>query len=112
MSSFGNLIDVASVGLIGTKAGFTTSASEQLKQVLDVTAAALQELADDAKLRQTRAVAAAEERRTTKDSRHQIKEILSEQGLKDGRMDALAGNGPISELGHGIESEEGLEKTL
>lgn len=32
-SSFNNLIDIASVGLIGTKAGFATNLDVQIKQV-------------------------------------------------------------------------------
>lgn len=32
-SSFNNLIDIASVGLIGTKAGFSTNLDVQIKQV-------------------------------------------------------------------------------
>lgn len=41
ISSLNNLIDLAAVGLIGSKAGFSTPTDAQLKQVLNVTTAAL-----------------------------------------------------------------------
>ncbi|KAG7086673.1 hypothetical protein E1B28_002613 [Marasmius oreades] len=41
LSSMNNMIDLASVGLIGQKAGFSSSIEEQLQQILDVVAKAL-----------------------------------------------------------------------
>jgi hypothetical protein len=44
ISSLNNLIDLAAVGLIGSKAGFSTPTDAQLKQVLNVTTTALVEI--------------------------------------------------------------------
>ncbi|KAL0577896.1 mitochondrial escape protein 2 [Marasmius crinis-equi] len=44
LSSMNNLIDLASVGLIGQKAGFSSSIEEQLQQILDTVAKALKEV--------------------------------------------------------------------
>lgn len=109
LSQFNNLIDLASVGLIGTKAGFATSAQEQIKSILNVTAAALTSLSTEAKSSQAMQVQQAEEKRNTKELRAEIKGKLEQEGLKDGRIDTLAGNGAMSELGHGIEKEAGLD---
>lgn len=108
LSSFNNLIDLASVGLIGSKAGFSQSSDAQLKQVLAVSADALSTLAAEARRTQRLAFEAAEEKRKTKDVRDEAKEVFETEGLKDGRMDAIAGNGAMSELGRGVEREHGL----
>ncbi|KAF8599618.1 hypothetical protein BDV93DRAFT_526000 [Ceratobasidium sp. AG-I] len=42
LSSMNNMIDLASVGLIGQKAGFSTTAESQLRDILSVVGAALQ----------------------------------------------------------------------
>ncbi|KAK9895624.1 hypothetical protein P389DRAFT_152177 [Cystobasidium minutum MCA 4210] len=111
-SSFNNLIDIASVGLIGTKAGFATNLDVQIKQILDVTSTALKSLADDAKLSRDRAA----------ESEHQRKAMFEEQAgfvdnvrlgnIHDGRLDCVAGNGIIGELGMGIEPEPNDYGTL
>jgi hypothetical protein len=108
-NSTDNLIDLASVGLIGTKAGFASSADAQIKAILNVSTNALTSLSNSAKSKQAIALTKAEEKRATKEVRAEIKEKLEHEGLKDGRMDALAGNGAMSELGHGLEKEEGLD---
>lgn len=41
LSSMNNLIDLASVGLIGQKAGFSTTVESQMKEILEVTGGAL-----------------------------------------------------------------------
>jgi len=47
INSLNSLIDLASVGLIGSKAGFSTPTDAQLKQVLAVTSAALASIKED-----------------------------------------------------------------
>lgn len=47
INSLNSLIDLASVGLIGSKAGFSTPTDAQLKQVLAVTTAALVSIKED-----------------------------------------------------------------
>ncbi|KAL0063290.1 mitochondrial escape protein 2 [Marasmius tenuissimus] len=44
LSSMNNLIDLASVGLIGQKAGFSSSIEEQLQKILDTVAKALKDV--------------------------------------------------------------------
>lgn len=104
-----NLIDLASVGLIGTKAGFSTSPEAQIKQILDVATDALTTLSGKVKAKQQAAAAAAEKRRELQSERQEQRKVLQRDGLKDGRLDTLAGNGPIAEVGHGVEKEDELE---
>lgn len=47
INSLNQLIDLASVGLIGSKAGFSTPTDAQLKQVLSVTSSALASIKED-----------------------------------------------------------------
>ncbi|KAG8988109.1 mitochondrial escape protein 2, partial [Tulasnella sp. 427] len=49
LSSMNNMIDLASVGLIGQKAGFSTTVEEQMKEILEVTAGALAQVSEDLK---------------------------------------------------------------
>ena len=61
LASLNNLIDLASVGLIGQKAGFSSSLDVQIKGVLNITAAALRRLADSVKASQAMHVTEQEE---------------------------------------------------
>ncbi|TFY60118.1 hypothetical protein EVJ58_g5342 [Rhodofomes roseus] len=94
-NSLNNLIDLASVGVIGQKAGLSTSFTDQLKQILEVvgTASGASPLCA-ARRRHACGSASARARGTT------------------GRVDCIAGNGVMSELGVGDEvfdrEEEGL----
>lgn len=105
-SSFNNLIDIASVGLIGTKAGFATALDVQLKQVLDVAAGALKELADGAKA--ARARSAEEERQRIQMCKEEpdFVENVRKGWVHDGRVDCVAGNGLMGELGMGLERSD------
>ncbi|KAG8895760.1 mitochondrial escape protein 2, partial [Tulasnella sp. 417] len=47
LGSMNTLIDLASVGLIGQKAGFSTTVEEQMKEILEVTAGALAQVSTD-----------------------------------------------------------------
>lgn len=51
LSSMNSLIDLASVGLIGQKAGFSTTVEEQMKEILEVSAGALAQVSTDLKTR-------------------------------------------------------------
>lgn len=103
------MIDLASVGLIGSKAGFSTSPEAQIKNVLDVVTDALTKLSSQAKAKQAAAVQRADRLRERKEQRQEDRRVLREEGVKDGRLDALAGNGAMAELGRGVEREEGLQ---
>ncbi|TYJ54332.1 hypothetical protein B9479_004997 [Cryptococcus floricola] len=101
MSSISGLIDLAAVGLIGQKAGFSTPTDQQLRQILetvgsalkDVTAHALKSHADDVQSQKSNL-----ELEKLKDKRRE----MIRRGWHDGRLDCVAGNG-LSELGGGEE---------
>lgn len=95
--------------MIGQKAGFSTSPEAQIKQILDVATNALTNLSSQAKAKQTAAARQAEKQREAQDERNHDREALRTDGLKDGRLDTLAGHGPIAELGHGVEKEDNLQ---
>ena len=102
-SSFNNLIDIASVGLIGTKAGFSTSLDVQIKQILDVSASALKSLADEAKSAQQRASALEQERlEMAADETVFVNNVRSGM-VHDGRLDCVSSSGILGELGMGLE---------
>ncbi|KAH9952207.1 RNA12 protein-domain-containing protein [Amylocystis lapponica] len=102
-NSINNLIDLASVGLIGQKAGLSSSLEEQLKQILEVVGTGL-----------TRVNAAHRSQRSHAVKQAHLAELRKEEGAlvgarirqgvwHDGRLDCLAGNGVMSELGVGDE---------
>jgi len=103
LQSINGLIDLASVGLIGQKAGFSTPIDQQLRSMLDIVSSALKDVSAHGQRERKRAqehaqddilMAAAEAR--------ELQEI--KLGIwHDGRLDCVAGNGIMSELGLGIE---------
>ncbi|CAK9783922.1 hypothetical protein CC85DRAFT_287857 [Cutaneotrichosporon oleaginosum] len=109
LQSINGLIDLASMGLIGQKSGFSTPADQQMRNILDIVASALKEVSSHAR-----------EKRAS-EQQHQRDEInlaadrerqqrLIEQGIwHDGRLDCVAGNGIMSELGFGIEQPSELD---
>ncbi|GAA5828532.1 hypothetical protein JCM11251_000838 [Rhodosporidiobolus azoricus] len=102
-SSLNNLIDLASMGLIGQKAGFASTLDVQLKAILEVTSAALSSIAAASRARAAALLASSSSRRESAHSRAQIASQLRTDGVRDGRIDAVAGNGIMSELGEGVE---------
>lgn len=105
-SSFNNLIDIASVGLIGSKAGFATALDVQLKQVLDVAAGALKELADGAKASRARSAEEEKQRREMWAHEQGWVENVRKGRVHDGRLDCVASNGVMGELGMGLEKSD------
>ena len=110
LSSVSNLLDLASVGLIGTKAGFATPLEDQLKQILSITTKAIEK-------------ANASKFASSKSQHDQLKLGLKQAAedevrrsshsfSHDGRLDCLAGNGIMSELGVGIETDDIDEEVL
>ncbi|KAH9946331.1 RNA12 protein-domain-containing protein [Epithele typhae] len=103
LNSINNMIDLASTGLIGQKAGLSSSLPDQLKEILDVVGRGLS--------RGNAANRTQRERRATQTELDAIKgkeeELLRERIVEgtwhDGRIDDVCGNGVISELGVGIE---------
>ncbi|GAA5872893.1 hypothetical protein JCM1840_005881 [Sporobolomyces johnsonii] len=102
-ASLNNMIDLASVGLIGQKAGFSSSLDTQLKAILEVTSTALTSLTRSIQSRTLAASASASKRREGAETRAHIVEQLQGEGVRDGRIDTVAGNGAMSELGGGVE---------
>ncbi|KAI5481498.1 mitochondrial escape protein 2 [Pseudohyphozyma bogoriensis] len=102
-SSLNNMIDLASVGLIGQKAGFSASLDQELKQILEVTSSALKKLANERNARSLKAAKKAETLRKNSDAKDKVVEQLNDEGIKDGRLDTVSGTGAMAELGGGIE---------
>ncbi|EIW60623.1 uncharacterized protein TRAVEDRAFT_57812 [Trametes versicolor FP-101664 SS1] len=103
LNSVNSIIDLASVGLIGQKAGLSSSLNDQLKQILDVVGRGLSRVNSSHRTRHDREIKQAglkEERSKENDIRRE----KIEAGLwHDGRIDVVCGNGIMSELGVGIE---------
>ncbi|KAG0655356.1 mitochondrial escape protein 2 [Rhodotorula mucilaginosa] len=110
-SSVSNLVDLATMGLIGQKAGFSASFEEQLKAILEVTGSALSSIASSIKTRTAAAIEQSTQRKETAGQRHAVAEQLETTGVRDGRLDYVSGTGLVAELGAGIEGPAaGAEK--
>ncbi|KAJ7090200.1 RNA12 protein-domain-containing protein [Mycena belliarum] len=106
LNSINHLIDLASVGLIGQKANISSTLPEQVREILAVVRTALKGVnsSHEAQVqRQIRRTAQAEER-ARMDILHLRK--IQRGTWHDGRLDCLAGNGVMSELGIGDELME------
>jgi len=105
-NSMGGLIDLASVGLIGQKAGVSSSLPDELDQILTVVTHALKDVSSSHRneiQRQIKYQVHLEEQR--------VQEVNKRQAIihgtwHDGRLDCIAGNGIMSELGVGDERFE------
>ncbi|KAG6820790.1 hypothetical protein H0H93_011555 [Arthromyces matolae] len=103
LNSVNNLIDLASVGLIGQKAGLKNSLDDQLRDILSVVGNALKNV--------TSSHRAINRRKALKNAREQFMKEEEERILArikhgvwhDGRLDCVAGNGIMCELGIGDE---------
>lgn len=103
MSSISGLIDLAALGLIGQKAGFATPIDQQLKQVLEVVATALKDASENTRKDQQDEIEHKEAVLAAEKAERARTELIRRGGWHDGRLDDIAGNGLISELGFGIE---------
>ncbi|RXW24136.1 hypothetical protein EST38_g1699 [Candolleomyces aberdarensis] len=102
-NSMGNLIDLASVGLIGQKAGITSSLVDQLNQILDVVAKGLKGVSDSHRANSRRKIDAERRREALLAQERILTDKITEGTWHDGRLDCVAGNGIMSELGIGDE---------
>jgi hypothetical protein len=103
LQSMNGLIDLASVGLIGQKAGFSTPIDQQLRSMLDIASNALKDVS----------LHGQEHRKHAQEYAQNEIELAAAQAAEmqeiklgiwhDGRLDCVAGNGIMSELGVGIE---------
>ncbi|EIN07712.1 hypothetical protein PUNSTDRAFT_114198 [Punctularia strigosozonata HHB-11173 SS5] len=103
LNSASNLLDLAAVGLIGQKAGLSTSLTEQLKQVLDITATALHRVSASHRTALQRRIKEEEKRESMRRERERRRQRIRDGTWHDPRMDCVAGNGVMSELGIGDE---------
>ncbi|KAK7023862.1 mitochondrial escape protein 2 [Favolaschia claudopus] len=105
-NSFNHLIDLASVGLIGQKANLSSTTPEQVREMLSVVRSALENVNSSHQrdvLRQIKRQA-QEEERSRMDARRAEK--IRRGTWHDGRLDCVAGNGVMAELGIGDELME------
>lgn len=104
LNSLNGLIDLASVGLIGQKAGFATPVDQQLRSMLETVGSALKDTSTKARAHHVREVQHEQDRVAVREEQARRRELIRRGGWHDGRLDCVAGNGPISELGLGLES--------
>ncbi|KAI0306739.1 RNA12 protein-domain-containing protein [Multifurca ochricompacta] len=103
LNSMSNLVDLASVGVIGQKAGLSSSLPDQVKQILEIVGTALRSVSS-ARRKQAHhshenAVRAEEQLRDTK----RVLGLIRCGVWHDPRMGPVAGGGVIAELGMGDE---------
>ncbi|KAI0256515.1 RNA12 protein-domain-containing protein [Lactifluus subvellereus] len=103
LNSMSNLIDLASVGLIGQKASLSSSHLDQVKQILEVVGTALRSVSSACRKQALQshenATRAEDEMRDTV----RIRERIYRGVWHDPRLGAIAGGGLIAELGVGDE---------
>ncbi|KAI0928247.1 hypothetical protein AcW1_005551 [Taiwanofungus camphoratus] len=102
-NSLNNLIDLASVGLIGQKAGLSSSLTDQLKQVLEVVGTGLARVNTLHRRASDHAVKAAHVASQRREEEARLRTRIREGRWHDGRLDCVAGNGVMCELGIGDE---------
>ncbi|WVQ78611.1 hypothetical protein IAT38_000697 [Cryptococcus sp. DSM 104549] len=102
MSSLSGLIDLAAVGLIGQKAGFSTPIDQQLRQMLEIVGSALKDVSVHAQQAHQDQIECAKDEVAMVAERARKRQLIARGGWHDGRLDCVAGNG-LSELGVGDE---------
>ncbi|OCF71499.1 exonuclease [Kwoniella mangroviensis CBS 8886] len=103
MSSVSGLIDLAAVGLIGQKAGFSTPVDQQLRQILEIVGGALKDVSTHAQQEHQQEAQHLKDDAAIAIERERQRRLISRGGWHDGRLDCIAGNGVMSELGVGDE---------
>jgi hypothetical protein len=72
-------------------------------QILEVTSSALAKISNAARARAAAAAKSQDARKDNEVDRTKVVEQLETEGVKDGRMDDVAGLGAVTELGVGVE---------
>ncbi|KAI0085448.1 exonuclease [Irpex rosettiformis] len=103
LNSMNNLIDLASVGLIGQKAGLSSSLADQLKQILEVVGTGLQSVNTTYRKNHKKELKRERLQRLQEAEDARQRQRILEGTWHDGRLDCVAGNGAMSELGIGDE---------
>jgi hypothetical protein len=86
-----------------TVAGFSTPVDQQLRQILEIVGSALKDVSAHAREEQHDKVQHEADIVAMDAEREQRRQLIIRGGWHDGRLDCVAGNGPISELGFGEE---------
>ncbi|KDR81387.1 hypothetical protein GALMADRAFT_58608 [Galerina marginata CBS 339.88] len=103
VNSMGTLIDLASVGLMGQKTGLSSSLPEQLKQILDVVTSSLSGVSSSHRTAIQRKIEHQESLEYLHVQEAHRRQAILSGTWHDGRLDCVAGNGVMSELGVGVE---------
>jgi hypothetical protein len=104
LDSMNNLIDLASVGVIGQKAGMSSSLEDQINQILSVVTQALMGVTRT-HMNSTKRDLKREEHEKTSQEEEELRRNRIKRGIwHDGRIDCVSGNGVMSELGFGDEA--------
>lgn len=85
-------------------AGFSTPVDQQLKQILEVVATALKDTSKANRDAQKNHTKSEEARLAAEQAEEKRAELIRRGGWHDGRLDCVAGNGVMSELGFGVEA--------
>ncbi|KAG9318163.1 RNA12 protein-domain-containing protein [Chiua virens] len=102
-NSLTNVIDIASMGVIGQKAGFSSTLPDQLKQILEVVGSALIDVNLSLRKATRQEFKARRKQEARKIEEIRLTERVRQGTWHDGRIDCVAGNGIMSELGIGDE---------
>ncbi|KAI6116935.1 RNA12 protein-domain-containing protein [Pisolithus croceorrhizus] len=108
LNSLNNLIDIATMGVIGQKAGLSSSLQDQLKQILEVVGTALRRVSRRLQNEVKQRIEAERQAETRRECEIRMREAIREGIWHDPRLDAVVGIGVISELGVGDEPLNGL----
>ncbi|ORY30013.1 RNA12 protein-domain-containing protein [Naematelia encephala] len=103
LSSLNGLIDLASMGLIGQKAGFSTPVDQQLRAILEIVGGALKDVSLNKREEHQQSMKHEADRIEVEAEHAKRRELIMRGGWHDGRLDCIAGNGVMSELGLGEE---------
>ncbi|KAI0317299.1 exonuclease [Amylostereum chailletii] len=111
LNSMNGLIDLASAGIIGQKAGLSSTLPEQVKQVLDTVGTALQKIAKRHTATTTRTHRRDLQREAREREEAEVQERIRRGVWHDPRMGPVAGGGVLAELGTGEEPFGEMDET-
>ncbi|KAG6854990.1 hypothetical protein C0991_009813 [Blastosporella zonata] len=114
-NSMNNLIDLASVGLIGQKAGLSSSLDDQLRQILTVVGTALKGVSSAHRAATKRQIQRRKREKLEKEEEEKIRGEIRRGTWHDPRLGCVAGNGIMSEFGLGDEPmlpSDGMDVTF
>ncbi|KAF8431788.1 RNA12 protein-domain-containing protein [Boletus edulis BED1] len=104
LNSLTNIVDVASVAVIGQKAGLSNSLPDKLKQILEVVSSALINVNRSLRKATRQEIKTHREAEARRIEEAHRRERIRQGTWHDGRLDCVSGNGIMSELGIGDEA--------